>query len=594
VTNRPETYAYNAAESEFYGKLTEFIVSGRAFASTLDSSMQRAVILVLITMQKLASSSVAAIRHALSGRLVRLRTSETEYGDREERRRHLWRELQELEASGDPADDDRRARLEEQMAEVAHAVRLNVNEIPALEELLRLADAIKSETKIGRVLDVIEDRFAGKSVLLFTEYKATQALVVSKLRRRYGADSVTFINGDGYLEGVRDDGDKPVRLEVRREDAADAFNGGRARFLVSTEAAGEGVDLQHRCASLIHVDLPWNPMRLHQRVGRVSRYGQHLPVDVVTLHNPSTVEARIWECLNEKLARITEAFRTAMDDPEDMLQVVLGMASSATYERIFGEAEAHRERLQEWFDLETATLGGRDVVELVKEMFGNVARFDFGTSSKDLPRVDLPDLIPFLKAALVHWGRRPDQGDLSLSFLTPEAWRQREVLLAEKYELHFSREGPDSSLRNLGGVGHRVVDVGLALAADLEECVALLGDRDTPVLVFRIRDQVTETPAGLRAGIIAAVEGWDSTFRLLRDWEVIGVLNRLLDRPQAIVRAAGSSSGSQPERLDTHVAAATAWLTDHIGGLDLELRLPEADILTVIWPMSPAPSGGTP
>lgn len=63
---------------------------------------------------------------------------------------------------------------------------------------------------------------------------------------------------------------------------------------MSTEAAGEGIDLQESCHTLIHVDLPWNPMRLHQRVGRLNRYGQKHPVEVVTLRNPATVESRIW------------------------------------------------------------------------------------------------------------------------------------------------------------------------------------------------------------------------------------------------------------------------------------------------------------
>ena len=61
-----------------------------------------------------------------------------------------------------------------------------------------------------------------------------------------------------------------------RADAADQFNAGLVRFLVSTEAGGEGIDLQESCHSLIHVDLPWNPMRMHQRVGRLNRYGQKM------------------------------------------------------------------------------------------------------------------------------------------------------------------------------------------------------------------------------------------------------------------------------------------------------------------------------
>ena len=78
------------------------------------------------------------------------------------------------------------------------------------------------------------------------------------------------------------------------------------RFLISTEAGGEGIDLQDRCHTLIHVDLPWNPMRLHQRVGRSTDTADQ-QVEVLTLRNPDTVESLIWEKLNEKIERISLA-----------------------------------------------------------------------------------------------------------------------------------------------------------------------------------------------------------------------------------------------------------------------------------------------
>ena len=102
-----------------------------------------------------------------------------------------------------------------------------------------------------------------------------------------------------------------------------------ARFLVSTEAAGEGIDLQENCHSLIHIDLPWNPMRLHQRVGRLNRYGHKEQVEVITLRNPDTVEARIWDKLNTQIQSIMTAFSSFMDDPEDLYSLILGMTPKA-------------------------------------------------------------------------------------------------------------------------------------------------------------------------------------------------------------------------------------------------------------------------
>lgn len=86
----------------------------------------------------------------------------------------------------------------------------------------------------------------------------------------------------------------------------------------------KGIDLQERCSALIHVDLPWNPMRLHQRVGRLNRYGQQRPVEVVSLRNPDTVEAMIWQKLEQKLNSIMRALGSAMDEPEDLMQPRFG------------------------------------------------------------------------------------------------------------------------------------------------------------------------------------------------------------------------------------------------------------------------------
>ena len=78
-------------------------------------------------------------------------------------------------------------------------------------------------------------------------------------------------------------------------------------------------------------------MRLHQRVGRLNRYGQTQRVDVLTLRNPDTVESLIWEKLNDKLDRISLALGQVMDEPEDLLQLVLGMTSPTLFTDLFSK-----------------------------------------------------------------------------------------------------------------------------------------------------------------------------------------------------------------------------------------------------------------
>jgi ERCC4-related helicase len=116
---------------------------------------------------------------------------------------------------------DELSRLEEQVIDnLGRSVNLNPNEIPALEELLAAADNVIKETKIERVLQVVEESFNGRSVLFFTEYKATQALLMSELHSRYGDGCVTFINGDGFVEGVKDaQGRASIQKEDRRRAA---------------------------------------------------------------------------------------------------------------------------------------------------------------------------------------------------------------------------------------------------------------------------------------------------------------------------------------------------------------------------------------
>ena len=135
-------------------------------------------------------------------------------------------------------------------------------------------------------------------------------------------------------------------------------------------------------------------MRLHQRVGRLSRYGQKRPVSVYILRNPDTVEARIWDLLNAKLERIQLALSSVMEEKEDIAQLVVGITGSSMFNELFAGAEGiSRDRLNSWFDQATATLGGRDVVETVRDLLGNVSKFDFQQVGKDLPKADLPDLV---------------------------------------------------------------------------------------------------------------------------------------------------------------------------------------------------------
>ncbi len=580
VHTQRETYSYSPAETHFYEKLTDFIASGKAYAAGLGRQERRIAILVLITMQKLASSSVAAVRRALEKRLARLR----QVKEKTDLTTPDMARLEELLVEDDPANLDELARVEERLVEsLGDVLHLNPNEIPALEELVSAAEGVGRETKIQRILQVVEEMFASRSVLFFTEYKATQALVMGALQSRYGDGCVTFINGDGLIDNERDARGQPNILREDRGRAAGRFNRGEVRFLVSTEAAGEGIDLQGNCSALIHVDLPWNPMRLHQRVGRLSRYGQGRPVDVISVRNPDTVESRIWECLDRKLDRITLAFRGAMDDPEDMRQLVIGMASPRTFTNVFADADPQLrgERLDSWFDATTATFGGSDAVATVRSLLGNVARFDFGEVAAEIPKVDLPDLVPFFKALFTVLNRRPGQLDeVRLSFKTPQQWMD-DFTISEKYDLLFAREPQPREGEDVAGVGLRVVDRAVQTALELPDSVGALGGLGDVVVVFAIRDRITGAIGTVRKVVAGMLRGDGATWRLLRDWELLKLLNSAADKPRsAAFDVRPKESGDLLGILDDAEQALGSRLVE----LDLPFRMPVVECLACLVP----------
>ena len=519
VTVHSREYGYSDAETRFYQTLSEFIIDGRAYAATLDGRAQTARMLVLITLQKLAASSIAAIRSALRKRrgmlaeIVRLSDGAA---------------MVTLPDEGQTTLDDL-AEAEEALPSSA-AVLLMTDEIRRLDELIALSDEVTSETKIVRLLDMVGAEFpTDEPVLIFTEYKATQALVINALQRRFGYGSSAFINGDERLAGVQQPSGREAVVSQSREQAADAFNAGKVRFLVSTEAGGEGIDLQERCAVLVHADMPWNPMRLHQRVGRLSRYGQKRPVSVYILRNPDTVEARIWDLLNAKLERIQLALSSVMEEKEDISQLVVGITGSSMFNELFAGAEGiSRDRLNSWFDQATATLGGRDVVETVRELLGNVSKFDFQQVGKDLPKADLPDLERFFALAVSRHGRRVLRRDDGLEVKAPEEWRAQSYAVREKYEgLVFDRNlrGKNAASRVLG-VGHVLFDIALQEARTRSANLAHVNGLQNPLLILSVEDEVTGTGT-LVHRLVFGIRENQGRVEVLRDWELLQFINTL-------------------------------------------------------------------
>jgi superfamily II DNA or RNA helicase len=159
-------------------------------------------------------------------------------------------------------------------------------EIRLLRRLLEAAEAATvRETKISAILRLA--RRISEPILIFTEYRDTLFRLCRLLD-----EPVAILHG-----GL-------TRQE--RRTAIDDFISARRRILVATDAAGGGLNLHHRCRVVVNLELPWNPMRLEQRIGRVDRIGQGRTVHVFHLIAHGTSEERILERLKSRIARARE------------------------------------------------------------------------------------------------------------------------------------------------------------------------------------------------------------------------------------------------------------------------------------------------
>lgn len=490
IIQHPKTFSYTPEEAEFYAKMTEFISSGKAYAQTLSAKEISQVQLVLIALQKLASSSICAVKGALITRKNNL-LKVTTVADSDETAASDWFDAMN-------SDDEETPKKQKDLT-----FFLMEDEIKNLDELIALGDKVTHESRIDKIIEILKTDFPDEHILLFTEYKKTQSLLMTELMKNWGEDSVTFINGDGCLPEVIMPNGRTKRFDKNRIDAAKEFNEGKKRFLISTEAAGEGIDLQKSCHVLIHADLPWNPMRLHQRVGRLNRYGQTHSVDVVTLRNPDTIESMLWDKLEHKIDNIQQAFSAGMDDPEDMMQLVLGMQSSEYFTRVFSDGTMQKKSgFNTWFDVSTQSFGNTDAINTVKSLVGNAAKFNLA-GLKEVPKVDLPDLLPFFRRVLKLKGRQlMDTGNDSWGFITPDDWSKDYGSLSRYKGLIFRRKlNPGENPKSICGAGFKIFDKCLDYADMIKESACTVFGT-TSYFIYKVYDMKSDNNTRINNDLI--------------------------------------------------------------------------------------------
>ena len=193
-------------------------------------------------------------------------------------------------------------------------------EVDLLLNLARETEAQGTDAKAEALLELIyklqqEENDPALKVLVFTEFVPTQAMLADFLESR--GFSVALLNGS-------------MDLDARAQGAAGVLSA-TMRVLVSTDAGGEGLNLQF-CHVIVNFDMPWNPMRIEQRIGRVDRIGQRHVVRAINFVLEDTVEHRVRQVLEEKLAVIAEEF--GVDKASDVMD-------SVEAEPIFDELFVH-------------------------------------------------------------------------------------------------------------------------------------------------------------------------------------------------------------------------------------------------------------
>ncbi len=245
-------------------------------------SENSAIGFLMVTYQKMLASSSFALKQSLHRRLAKLRKA------LEEQQATALEESDLPEQDDDLSDEefDRALSLAEGMTGASIE-----EEIADIIGLLPTIDAI-SDTKLDRLSAILDDLRrdeADVKVLVFTQFTDTQKLIADRIRSR--GFTVTTFNGGMDL--------------TAKEESVKQFRGS-AQILVSTEAGGEGRNFQF-AHHLVNYDLPWNPMKVEQRIGRLDRIGQAHDVVIVNLACAGTIEERVLQVLQNRIRLFEES-----------------------------------------------------------------------------------------------------------------------------------------------------------------------------------------------------------------------------------------------------------------------------------------------
>jgi superfamily II DNA or RNA helicase len=333
----------DGAEFDLYRDVTRFVKreSARAAADGEDPRARAIGFLMSLYQRRLASSTYA-MRRSLENRARRLQEGLKRAQKLVGQASSLSNETAKMAAPQLPdpeeleeMEESERDRLEALLEAItlagsADLVREEVQELQRLAVQAQAVEDAGTEAKLSELKALLQKEgffdHADQRLLLFTEFKDTLDYLIGRLKT-WGF-RVGCIHG-GMKSGSRDE--PGTRLHAEQQ-----FREGEIQVLVATEAAGEGINLQ-ACNILFNYDIPWNPNRLEQRMGRIHRYGQRKDCLIFNFVATNTIEGRVLQRLHEKLQEI----RDALDD-DAVFNVVGEVLPAAHVERVLRDYYAGR------------------------------------------------------------------------------------------------------------------------------------------------------------------------------------------------------------------------------------------------------------
>jgi superfamily II DNA or RNA helicase len=289
-------YELTLEELDLYNSVTQYVRSRRKEAK---AKRNRNVELTLMVMQRRLASSIFAITRTLENRLKAidevLEILRDPLSSKSDRKRFLLKELEDIPENISEYEDLDEIQREEVDKRIFRQV---LSDNPAeverereqVADLLAKARALKNhpEAKFAELLRVLDTsdviRKEDEKLVIFTEHKDTLINLEERLIDK--GYTVTTIDGSMDVE--------------KRKEAQRKFRSKQTKIMVATDAAGEGINLQF-CRYLINWDIPWNPNRLEQRMGRIHRYGQK---DDVWVYNMVALNTREGSVLNKVLTKL--------------------------------------------------------------------------------------------------------------------------------------------------------------------------------------------------------------------------------------------------------------------------------------------------